>query len=108
MGGEVEAVEEQSGAPGVDEGGAEGFKRHGDGLAEAAEIVEAYGGGSGPAGGWVAEVKLGMVVAKGLAAERGGVALPAGGHDVTTLDEPKHVHSPRGVSPHTLRLKTLL
>ena len=101
----MKAVEEQADAAGIHERRTEGFERHGYGFAKDAEIFHACLGGSGLSGGRVAEVKLGMMEAKGLAAERGCVTLLAGGQDVTALDEPKHVRSPRGVSPRTLRVK---
>ena len=52
----------------------------------------------GPASSRAEEVELGMMGAKGLAAERGRVAFTAGGHDVATFGE--HIRAPWGCTPY--------
>ena len=96
----MEAVEEKACAPRVDEGRTESFEGFGSGSADAAEIFElGLGEFSGFARGRVAEVKLGVVETKRLAAERGGVALAAVSEDVATFDALGHECPPRGCPP---------
>jgi hypothetical protein len=84
----VEAVEKNACATRVDEGRTESFEGFGSGSSDTAEIFElGLGDFSGFASGRVAEVKLGVVEAKRLAAERRGVALATVGQDVATFDE---------------------
>ena len=111
IGSEMQSVKQESRATGVNQRQTQGFESFGCGPAKSVQILEigsreflefAAGGG--------AEVELAVMEAEGLAAECGGPAFPAVGHNVTTFDESGHECAPPereilrssvvGVPPH--------
>jgi hypothetical protein len=98
----VKAVEKKACAARVDERRTESFEGFGSGSADTAEIFElGLGDFSGFARGRVAEVKLGVVEAKRLAAEGGRVAFAAVRQDVAAFDDIGHECPPWGCPPYS-------